>query len=201
MKKLLCVLLIFCLAGCSGAENPEKTEINIEKIESESSRDSKSENTASEEGVFCSFGELAGYLAENPELCGYFSDEGGRIRLFVPENLPEKYKLNSIKIHGSYITYHYENTENPAEFFKLEWAFKVTDAEKFLENSLNFSSSEIAEKPGSFVSAVYSAETGEREAFKIIWAEDGFCFSATAAEEILESFKNGMDFVKQEVYN
>ena len=201
MKKLLCFLLVFCLAGCSMAENPKKTDINITETESESSPVSESKNTASEEGVFRSFGELAGYLSGNPELREFFTDENGRICLCVPENLPEKYKPDMIKIHGSYITFNYENAENPAEFFKLEWAFKVTDAEKFLKNSLNFTYSEIAERPGSYVSSVYSEETGEREAFKILWAEEGFCFSAIVSEEIFENFKNGTDLVKKEIYN
>ena len=245
MKKLLCFLMIFCLAGCSVTDIPEKTDINISKIESEtvefsknsssevmeetvSSKESsseslssetfssekseseskaesssvvESENTASEEGVFSSYGELAGYLSGNPELREFFMNENGMICLCVPENLPEKYKLNSIKIHGSYITYSFENSENPAEIFKLEWPFKVTDAEKFLQNSLNFTYSEIAERPGSYVSSVYSSETGEREAFKIIWVEDGFCFSAIVSEEILEGFKNGTNLIKKEIYN
>ena len=150
---------------------------------------------------FYSYGELAGYLSVNPELCEFFTDENRRISLCVPDNLPEKYKFNSIKIHGSYITYSFENSENPAEIFKLEWPFKVTDAEKFLQNSLNFTYSEIAERPGCYISSVYSEETGEQEAFKIIWVEDGFCFSAIVSEEIFESFKNGTDLVKKEIYS
>ena len=199
MKKLLCILLFFCLAGCSVTDETDKTDIDISKIESETVI--TSESSASEEGVFYSYGELAGYLSVNPELCEFFTDENGRISLCVPENIPEKYKLNYIKIHGSYITYSFENSENPAEIFKLEWSFKVTDAEKFLHNSLNFNYSEIEERPGSYVSSVYSAETGEQEAFKIIWFEDGFCFSAIVSAEIFESFKNGTDLVKKEIYS
>lgn len=195
MKKLLCILLVFCLAGCSVTDETDKADINVSKIESETVI--TSESSASEEGFFYSYGELAGYLSVNPELCEFFTDENGRISLCVPDNLPEKYKFNSIKIHGSYITYNFENSENPAEIFKLEWPFKVTDAEKFLQNSLNFTYSEIEERPGSYVSAVYSAETGEQEAFKIIWVEDGFCFSAIVSDEIFENFKNGTDLVKK----
>ena len=199
MKKLLCILLVFCLAGCSVNDETDKTDINVSKIESETVI--TSESSASEEGFFYSYGELAGYLSVNPELCEFFTDENGRISLCVPENIPEKYKLNSIKIYGSYITYNFENSENPAEIFKLEWPFKVTDAEKFLQNSLNFTYSEIEERPGSYVSYVYSTETGECEAFKILWTEDGFCFSAIVSEEILEGFKNGTDLVKKEIYS
>ncbi len=199
MKKLLCILLVFCLAGCSVTDETDKTDINVSKIESETVI--TSESSASEEGFFYSYGELAGYLSVNPELCEFFTDENGRISLCVPENITEKYKLNSIKIHGSYITYSFENSQNLEESFKLEWPFKVTDAEKFLQNSLNFTYSEIEKRPGSYVSAVYSAETGEQEAFKIIWFEDGFCFSANVSEEIFESFKNGTDLVKKEIYS
>ncbi len=199
MKKLFCILLVFCLAGCSVTDETDKTDINISKIESETVI--TSESSASEEGVFYSYGELAGYLSVNPELCEFFTDENGRISLCVPDNLPEKYKFNSIKIHGSYITYIFENSENPAEIFKLEWSFKATDAEKFLQNSLNFTYSEIEERPGSYVSAVYSAETGEQETLRILWTEDGFCFSVIVSEEIFESFKNGTDLVKKEIYN
>ena len=199
MKKLLCILLVFCLAGCSVTDETDKTDINVSKIESETVI--TSESSASEEGFFYSYGELAGYLSVNPELCEFFTDENGRISLCVPENIPEKYKLNSIKIHGSYITYSFENSQNPEESFKLEWPFKVTDAEKFLQDSLNFTYSEIEERSGSYVSSVYSAETGEQEAFKIIWFEDGFCFSAIVSEEILEGFKNGTDLVKKEIYS
>ena len=199
MKKLLCILLFFCLAGCSAIDETDKTDINVSKIESETVI--TSESSASEEGFFYSYGELAGYLSVNPELCEFFTDENGRISLCVLDNLPEKYKFNSIKIHGSYITYSFENSENPAEIFKLEWPFKVTDAEKFLQNSLNFTYSEIAERPGCYISSVYSEETGEQEAFKIIWVEDGFCFSAIVSEEIFESFKNGTDLVKKEIYS
>ena len=199
MKKLLCILLVFCLAGCSVTDETDKTDINISKIESETVI--TSESSASEESFFHSYGELAGYLSVNPELCEFFMDENGRISLCVPDNLPEKYKFNSIKIQGSYITYNFENSENPAEIFKLEWSFKSTDAEKFLQNSLNFTYFKIEERPGSYVSAVYSAETGEQEAFKIIWFEDGFCFSAIVSDEIFESFKNGTDLVKKEIYS
>ena len=61
--------------------------------------------------------------------------------------------------------------------------------------------SEIEERPGSYVSSVYSTETGEQEAFKILWAEDGFCFSAIVSEEIFENFKNGTELMKKEIYN
>ena len=199
MKKLLCILLVFCLAGCSVTDETDKTDINVSKIESETVI--TSESSASEEGFFHSYGELAGYLSVNPELCEFFTDENGRISLCVPENIPEKYKLNSIKIHGSYITYSFENSQNPTEIFKLEWPFKVTDAEKFLQDSLNFTYSEIEERPGSYVSSVYSAETGEQEAFKILWTENGLCFSAFVSDEIFESFKNGTDLVKKEIYS
>ena len=199
MKKLLCILLVFCLAGCSVTDETDKADINVSKIESETVI--TSESSASEEGFFYSYGELAGYLSVNPELCEFFTDENGRISLCVPENIPEKYKLNSIKIHGSYITYSFENSQNPEESFKLEWPFKVTDAEKFLQNSLNFNYSEIEERPGSYVSAVYSAETGEQEAFKIFWTENGLCFSAIVSEEIIEGFRNGTDLVKKEIYS
>ena len=131
MKKILCILLILCFAGCSVTEIPENTDINISKIESETIIPSA--GSISEEGAFSSYDELAGYLYGNPEFREFFTDENGMICLCVPENLPEKYKLNSIKIHGSYITYSFENSENPAEIFKLEWPFKVTDAEKFLQ--------------------------------------------------------------------
>lgn len=245
MKVLICIFLTLCITGCSVTEIPEKTDINISKIESgtvvssessssevieetvsseESSSESlasaafsskkseseskdesssvvESENTASEEGAFSSYDELAGYLSENPELCEFFTNENGMICLYVPENLPEKYTLNSIKIHGSYITYSFVNLENPTEIFKFEWPFKVTDAEKFLQNSLNFTYSEIEEIPGSYVSSVYSTETGEQEAFKIIWVENGLCFSAIVSEEIFENFKNGTELVKKEIYN
>ncbi|MBR5310258.1 MAG: hypothetical protein IKU42_03950, partial [Oscillospiraceae bacterium] len=103
MKKLLCILLVFCLAGCSVTDETDKTDINVSKIELEIVI--PSESSASEEGFFHSYGELAGYLSVNPELCEFFADETGRISLCVPNNLPEKYKFNSIKIHGSYITY------------------------------------------------------------------------------------------------
>ena len=36
---------------------------------------------------------------------------------------------------------------------------------------------------------------------KIIWLEDGFCFSAIVSEEIFENFKNGTELVKKEIYN
>ncbi len=199
MKKLLCILLVFCLAGCSVTDETDKTDINISKIESETVI--TSESSASEESFFHSYGELAGYLSVNPELCEFFKDENGRISLCVPDNLPEKYKFNSIKIHGSYITYSFENSENPAEIFKLEWPFKVTDAEKFLQNSRNFTYSEIEGRPGSYVSSVYSTETGKQETLKILWTEDGFCFSAIVSEEIFESFKNETELVKKEIYN
>ena len=199
MKKILCILLILCFAGCSVTEIPENTDINISKIESETIIPSA--GSISEEGAFSSYDELAGYLYGNPEFREFFTDENGMICLCVPENLPEKYTLNSIKIHGSYITYNFKNSENPAEIFKLEWPFKVTDAEKFLQNSLNFTYSEIEERPGSYVSSVYSTETGEREAFKIIWVENGLCFSAIVSEEIFENFKNGTELVKKEIYD
>lgn len=199
MKKLLCILLVFCLAGCSVTDETDKTDINVSKIESETVI--PSESSASEEGFFYSYGELAGYLSVNPELCEFFTDENGRISLCVPENLPEKYKFNSIKIHGSYITYNFENSENPAEIFKLEWSFEATDAEKFLQNSLNFTYSEIEERPGSYVSSVYSTETGEQEAFKTLWTEDGFCFSAIVSEEIFENFKNGTGMIEKQIFN
>ena len=93
------------------------------------------------------------------------------------------------------------NSENSAEIFKLELPFKATDAEKFLQNSLSSTYSEIEERPGSYVSSVYLSETGKQEAFKIIWLEDGFCFSAIVSEEIFENFKNGTEFVKKEIYN
>ena len=199
MKVLICIFLTLCITGCSVTEIPENTDINISKIESGTVV--SSESSINEEGAFSSYDELAGYISEDPALCEFFTDENGMICLCVPKNLPEKYTLNSIKIHGSYITYSFKNLENPAEIFKLEWPFKVTDAEKFLQNSLNFNYSEIEERPGSYVSAVYSAETGEQEAFKIIWFEDGFCFSANVSEEIFESFKNGTDLVKKEIYS
>ena len=198
MKILICIFLTLCIAGCSVTDETDKTDINVLKIESETVI--TSESSASEEGFFHSYGELAGYLSANPELCEFFTDENGRISLCVPENIPEKYKLNSIKIHGSYITYNFENSENPAEIFKLEWPFKVTDDEKFLQNSLNFTYSEIEERPGSYVSSVYSTETGEKEAFKIIWVENGFCFSAIVSEEIFENFKNGTDMIEKQIF-
>ena len=196
MKVLICIFLTLCITGCSVTEIPENTDINISKIESGTVV--SSESSISEEGAFSSYEELAGYLYGNPEFREFFTDENGVICLFVPGNLPYKYKLNSIKIHGSYITYNFKNSENPAEIFKLEWPFKATDAEKFLQNSLNFTYSEIEERPGSYVSSVYSTETGEQEAFKILWAEDGFCFSAIVSEEILESFRSGTELVRKE---
>ena len=199
MKKLLCILLIFCLAGCSVNDDTDKTDINISKIESGTAV--SSESSVSEENVFYSYEELAEYLSENPELCDYFTDANGKISLCVPQNLMEKYKLNSIKIHGSYITYSFVNLENSAEIFKLEWPFKVTDTEKFLQNSLNFTYSEIEERPGSYVSSVYSTETGEQEAFKILWTEDGFCFSAIVSDEIFENFKNGTGMIEKQIFN
>ena len=199
MKILICIFLTLCITGCSVTEIPENTDINISKIESETVV--SSESSINEEGAFSSYDELAGYISEDPALCEFFTNENGMICLCVPENLPEKYTLNSIKIHGSYITYNFVNFENSAEIFKLEWPFKVTDAEKFLENSLNFTYSEIEERPGSYVSSVYSMETGEQEAFKIIWVEDGFCFSAIVSEEIIEGFRNGTDLVKKEIYS
>ena len=152
MKILICIFLTLCITGCSVTEIPENTDINISKIESETVV--SSESSINEEGAFSSYDELAGYISEDPALCEFFTNENGMICLCVPENLPEKYTLNSIKIHGSYITYNFVNFENSAEIFKLEWPFKVTDAEKFLENSLNFTYSEIEERPGSYVSSV-----------------------------------------------
>ena len=73
MKKLLCILLFFCLAGCSAIDETDKTDINVSKIESETVI--TSESSASEEGFFYSYGELAGYLSVNPELCEFFTDE------------------------------------------------------------------------------------------------------------------------------
>ena len=197
MKVLICIFLTLCIAGCSVTEIPEKADINISKIESETVV--SSESSINEEGAFSSYSELAGYISEDPALCEFFTDENGMICLYVPKNLPEKYTLNSIKIHGSYITYNLKNSDNQAEIFKLEWAFKVTDAEKFLQNSLNFTYSEIEERPGSYVSSVYSTETGEQEAFKILWTEDGFCFSAIVSDEIFENFKNGTEMVKKQI--
>ena len=199
MKILLCIFLTLYITGCSVTEIPEKTDINISKIESGTVI--LSDGSISEEGAFCSYDELAGYISGKPELYEFFMDENGRICLCVPENLPEKYTLSSIKIHGSYITYCFVNSENPAEIFKLEWPFKATDAEKFLQNSLSSTYSEIEERPGSYVSSVYLSETEKQEAFKIIWLEDGFCFSAIVSEEIFENFKNGTEFVKKEIYN
>ena len=197
MKILFCIFLTFCIAGCSVTEIPEKTDINISKIESGTVI--PSDGSISEEGAFCSYSELAGYISEDPALCEFFTDENGMICFCVPKNLPEKYTLNSIKIHGSYITYSFKNSDNQAEIFMLEWPFKVIDSEKFLQNSLNFAYSEIEERPGSYVSSVYSMETGEQEAFKIIWVEDGFCFSAIVSEEIIEGFKNGTELVEKEI--
>ena len=199
MKILICIFLTLCITGCSVTEIPENTDINISKIESETVV--SSESSINEEGAFSSYDELAGYISEDPALCEFFTNENGMICLCVPENLPEKYTLNSIKIHGSYITYNFVNFENSAEIFKLEWPFKVTDAEKFLENSLNFTYSEIEERPGSYVSSVYSMETGEQEAFKIIWVEDGFCFSAIVSDEIFENFKNGTGMIEKQIFN
>ena len=199
MKILICIFLTLCVAGCSVTEIPENTDINISKIESETVV--SSESLISEEGAFSSYDELAGYISEDPALCEFFTDENGMICLCVPENLPEKYTLKSIKIHGSYITYNFVNFENSAEIFKLEWPFKVTDAEKFLQNSLNFTYSEIEERPGSYVSSVYSTETGEQEAFKILWTEDRFCFSAIVSDEIFENFKNGTGMIEKQIFN
>ena len=198
MKVLICIFLTFCITGCSVTEIPEKTDINISEIESGTII--PSESSISEEGAFSSYDELAGYLYGNPEFREFFTDENGMICLCVPKNLPEKYTLNSIKIHESYITYSFKNSESPAEIFKLEWPFKVTDAEKFLQNSLNFTYSAIEERPGSYVSSVYSTETGEQEAFKILWTEDGFCFSAIVSEEILEGFKNGTGMIEKQIF-
>ena len=197
MKKLLCILLIFCLAGCSGTENPAKNNIEISKIETGKSETAES---LSEENIFGSFEELEEFLAGNSGFSEVVTDENGKIRLFVPQNLPEKYKLKMIKIHGSYITYFYENPENPAEIFNLEWPFMVTDAKKFLENSLNFSYSEITERPGTYVLPVYSVETGEQDAFKISWIKEESCFSATVSEEVFKNFKNGTDLIKKEIF-
>lgn len=189
----------------SSSESLTSAAFSSKKSESESKAESssvvESENTASEEGAFSSYNELAGYISEDPALCEFFTDENGIICLCVPKNLPEKYTLNSIKIHGSYITYNFVNFENSAEIFKLEWPFKVTDAEKFLQNSLNFTYSKIEERPGSYVSSVYSTETGEQEAFKILWTEDGFCFSAIVSDEIFENFKNGTGMIEKQIFN
>lgn len=199
MKILICIFLTLCITGCSVTEIPENTDINISKIESETII--PSDGSISEEGAFSSYDELAGYISEDPALCEFFTDENGMICLCVPKNLPEKYTLNSIKIHGSYITYNFKNSDNQVEIFKLEWPFKVTDAKKFLQNSLNFTYSEIEERPGSYVSSVYSTETGEQEAFKILWTEDGLCFSAIVSEEIFENFKNGTGMIEKQIFN
>ena len=61
--------------------------------------------------------------------------------------------------------------------------------------------SEIEERPGSYVSSVYSTETGDKEAFKIIWVENGLCFSAIVSEEIFENFKNGTGMIEKQIFN
>lgn len=197
MKKLLCVLLIFCLAGCSPAENLPETDITISGIETEKSEAAES---YTEENIFRSPEELAEYFNKNPELLEYIEEEDGGTGICVPRNLPEKYELSMIRLSGSYVTYFYENGENPAETFLLEWAFKAPDAEKFLQNSLNFSSEEIAVRPGSYASPQFSAETGEQIGWKIIWTDEGFCFTAIVSGEIFESFKNGTDFVEKRIF-
>lgn len=207
MKKLICLVLVFAimLTACSKPEEKmadfSESILIEEGLASDSFSEAEDFLPCSEEGVFCSNEALVKHLLENLELCEYLKTENEEVFICVPKNLPEKYKLNMIRISGSYITYYYENPENTAEFFNLEWPFKVTDAEKSLQNSLNFTYSEIAERPGSYVSSVYSIENGEQEAFKILWTEEGFCFSAIVSEEIFNSFKSGTDLVKRESYS
>ena len=166
-------------------------------IETEKSEDPES---YAEENVFYSAEELAEYFNKNQKLREYAAEENGGLAICVPQNLPEKYRLNMIRLSGSYVTYHYENAENPGEKFLLEWAFKVTDAKKFLQNSLNFASEEIAERPGSYVSPQFSAETGEQNGWKIFWTKEGFCFAAIVTDEIFESFKKGTDLSEKQIF-
>ena len=158
-------------------------------------------NPYSEEGIFKSVKELAEYLLSNPDFCERITEENGGIKICFPNNLPEKYTFSKIRLSGSYITYYYKNVENPEEIFALEWAFRVSDAEKFLQNSLNYNYEEITERRGSYVSPNYSTETGEQNGWKIIWVKKGFCFTAIVSDEIFENFKNGTDLVKKEIYS
>ena len=72
MKILLCIFLTLCITGCSVTEIPEKTDINISKIESGTVI--LSDGSISEEGAFCSYDELAGYISGKPELYEFFMD-------------------------------------------------------------------------------------------------------------------------------
>lgn len=205
MKKLLCILLILCFAGCSAQENFEKTDITISEIESGESSFIKSESgtSGSEENIFRSTKELAEYFLANPELCEYIPEKDGKIEIWVPDNVPEGFGLDMIRISGSYVFYYYgkEETEDPADMFVLEWAFRTGTGEKLLENTVKmYGLTEIAEKPGYYAGAVYSVETGEQSALKIYWAEDGFCFSASVPMRYAEDYGSLPDFAKKEMF-